>query len=217
VVATLEELSIIYAGGQLQDDPDAIYIMDSTTLQWHRPEQISTRQIRLLLNKEELITEPKLMTLTEEGALKLYCQIARLRNVANKTKLLRFLHGDVYCKERLYRFNMTDDSICGRCFGVETIQHLLIQCPYAVEVWGRLGMTPTEVKDILNEHLSLSELEVRAELISVLVFRKKVIPPEVVIRSTMMMFHKGLSGRLKTKDYASAMVARYEITGQWFA
>jgi len=132
VVATLEELSIIYAGGQLQDDPDAIYIMDSTTLQWHRPEQISTHQIRLLLNKEELITEPKLMTLTEEGALKLYCQIARLRNVANKTKLLRFLHGDVYCKERLYRFNMTDDSICGRCFGVETIQHLLIQCPYAV-------------------------------------------------------------------------------------
>ncbi len=60
-------------------------------------------------------------------------------------------------------------------------------------------------------------LLVRAELISVLVFRKKVIPPEVVIRSTMMMFHKGLSSRLKTKDYASAMVARYEITGQWFA
>jgi hypothetical protein len=213
----LDELSNIYVGGQLPDGPDALYIMDGTALQWHRPEQLSTRQIRLLLNKEELITEPKLMPLTEEGATRLYRKIAKLRNIANRTKLLRLLHGDVYCKERLFRFNLADDSICGRCFGVETIQHLLIHCPYAVEVWGRLGIIPTGVSDVLNEHLSLSELEVRAELISILVFRKKVIPPEVVISSTMVMFQKGLSGHLKTGDYANAMVTRFQITGQWFA
>jgi hypothetical protein len=53
------------------------------------------------------------------------------------------------------------------------IQHLLINCPYSVEVWGRVGIIPTEVKDVINENLSLSELEVRAEIISSLVFRKK--------------------------------------------
>ncbi len=212
----LDELTVTYAGGQLPDDGDAVYIQDSVALQWHRPEQLSTRQIWLLLYRDELINETKLLKLTEDGAVTLYRKIAKLRNVANRAKILRFLHGDVYCKERLFRFGLAEDSTCGRCFGTETIQHLLIQCPYSAEVWGRLGIMPTQVQDVLHERLSLSELEIRAELISSLVFRKKVIPPEVLIRSVLISFQKGLSGRTKTRDYAEGIVERYELTGQWF-
>jgi len=181
---------------------DPLYIQNVATLQWHRSELLSTKQIRQLFYAEELIMATKLLSLTREGAVALYCKISKLRNVPNRTKMLRFLHGDVYCKERMFRFGLAEDSICSRCFGVENIQHLLINCPYSVEVWGRVGIIPTEVKDVINENLSLSELEVRAEIISSLVFRKKVIPPEVLIHSIMFVFHKGLSGRKETMDYA---------------
>jgi hypothetical protein len=75
---------------------------------------------------------------------------------------------------------------------------------------------PTEITGGVNEDLSLSELEIRTEIINMLVFRKKVLPPEVLIRSVLTQFQKGLSGRAKTREYATLRVDTYEITGQWF-
>jgi hypothetical protein len=195
---------------------EAIHILNRYNLQWLRPELLSSRQIRLLLYEERLIHETKLLMLTEEGAMRLYGKIAKLRSVPSRSKILRLLHGDVYCKERLFRFRLADDNLCGHCFGIETIRHLLIECPYSVEVWGRLGVMPTEIAGVVNEDLSLSELEIRAELINMLVFRKKVLPPEVLIRSVLTQFQKGLSERAKTREYAKLRVETYEITGQWF-
>jgi hypothetical protein len=177
---------------------------------------ISSRQSRLLLYEEGLIHETKLLRQTEEGATRLYNKINKLRSVPNRSKILRLLHGDVYCNERLFRFGLAENGLCGRCFGTETIWHLLVDCPYAVEVWGRLGLILNGVADVINDDLSLSELEVRAELISMLVFRRKVLPPEVLIRSVLTLFQKGVSGRVKTREYAQHRVEMYEITGQWF-
>ncbi len=69
---------------------------------------------------------------------------------------------------------------------------------------------------IINEQMSGAELEVRAEFISHLVFRKKVLPPEVLVRTIKNSFKDGLSQNRKTLDYAKTLVERYELTGQWF-
>jgi hypothetical protein len=77
-------------------------------------------------------------------------------------------------------------------------------------------MFPREPRDVLDNRLTVGELEVRAELISTLVFRKKLLPPEILIRSVMSSFENGLCRSRQVKDYAVQMVARYDLTGQWF-
>jgi hypothetical protein len=71
------------------------------------------------------------------------------------------------------------------------------------------------VRDVLNGELTQGEIEVRAELISALVFRKKVPLPETLLQTTINSFNKGLSKVKATKNYVMHMVERYEITGQW--
>jgi len=126
------------------------------------------------------------------------------------------IHGDVYCGSRLLRFGLSTTDRCIRCFDCETIKHLLIECPYTKEVWLRLGLAPITANCVLNENLTTSELEIMAELISSLVFRKQVLPPEVLIRTTIYKFKNGLSKQVKTQALANTMVDRYELIGQWF-
>lgn len=45
--------------------------------------------------------------------------------------MLRVAHGDVYCKERLYRFGLVDSPTCPRCDNIETVDHKLLECHYA--------------------------------------------------------------------------------------
>jgi hypothetical protein len=146
----------------------------------------------------------------------LYAKIAKLGNIQNKTKLLQLIHGDVYCGAKLYRYGLTETDRCIRCFAEETTNHLLYECPYTREVWGRLRVFPTAAGDILHEGLTRYELEIRAELVSHLVFRRKSLPPEVLIRSVITNFKKGLSRSKGLQEHAVSMVERYELTGQWF-
>jgi hypothetical protein len=205
----------LYMGQLLPEADDTIRLYDTQMQKWHKPEQLSSKQIRAILNTEALILQTKLMVLTTEGATCLYNKIAKLKNIPNRTKLLRLLNGDVYCGVRLYRFGLADSDLCIRCFQQETITHLLLTCPYTTEVWSRLGLQPRTPNDIL-ENTSHSELEIRAELISALVFRKKTLPPAVLIKTVIQGFCRGLSRNRVTKTVAANMVERYELTGQWF-
>jgi hypothetical protein len=75
---------------------------------------------------------------------------------------------------------------------------------------------PRTASDLINGELSRTEVEIRAEIISQLVFRKKVLPPEVLVRTTMSSFSKGLSKSKGLQEYAKLIIERYEQTGQWF-
>ena len=68
---------------------------------WLRCSTITSRQIRLLLKESELITVTKIVTFTPDEAGTFYKNTNRLRSTQNKTKILRLIHGDVYCGERL--------------------------------------------------------------------------------------------------------------------
>jgi hypothetical protein len=162
----MAQLQAKYVGRELPDIEHEMHLYNRAAPQWHKIAQLTSRQIRMLLWESKYVTEPKLLQLTLDEAQILYKKIAKFRNVQNKTKLLRLLHGDVYCGARLYRFGLTDSDRCIRCFGEETTSHLLYKCPYSREVWGRLGLFPDHERDLINERMTNTELEIMAEMIS---------------------------------------------------
>jgi len=48
----------------------------------------------------------------------------------------RILQGDIFCKERMFKFKMVESSNCDFCLEeVETIKHMLWDCPRAQQGW----------------------------------------------------------------------------------
>jgi hypothetical protein len=190
---------------------------DFTNSKWLPLNITTSLMIRQVLYPESLIVNPKLfnINITDEHASKLYSKIHKIGSLINRTKLLRLIHGDVYCGSRTYRFGLTDSDRCIRCFAEETINHLLLVCPYTTEVWNRLGIPYNSPTDVLHETISVVELEVRAELISELVFRKRHIPPNNLILKVFTQFSNGLSRNRKVTKYASDMLDFYNVTGSW--
>jgi exonuclease III len=47
----------------------------------------------------------------------------------------RLLHGDIFCKERMHRFKMSESPLCERCGEIETIKHQFYECDSAMKGW----------------------------------------------------------------------------------
>jgi hypothetical protein len=86
---------------------------------------------------------------------------------------------------------MTDNGRCVRCFQGETILHLLLDCRYTREVWGRLGLQFDTPEDIIHGGISQCVLEIREEFIIALVLRKKTIQPEAQTKAIYSFFEEG--------------------------
>ena len=96
---------------------------------------ITSKQIRAF-NNPQTILNPKILDNPNYDKLsKLGKVIKSLTNTKLKTILLRALHGDIYCGTRLKKFGMTDSDECQRCGAPETINHLLLYCPYVKKLW----------------------------------------------------------------------------------
>jgi hypothetical protein len=73
----------------------------------------------------------------------------RLYKTVKDTKLralqYRLLHGDIFCKERMYRFKMSESPECERCGEVETIKHQFYECDSAFNSWRRYNSILDEI------------------------------------------------------------------------
>ena len=63
--------------------------------------------------------------------------LSKLTSTRHKDILLRFMHGELYSKERLHRYGLTQSPNCQRCNQVETLKHKYLECPYIKEIWRR--------------------------------------------------------------------------------
>jgi hypothetical protein len=144
----------------------------------------------------------------------IYSKINAIKSIQTKNKILRLLHGDVFCGARLKKFSLSDDDTCHRCFAVETIQHLLLECPYTKEVWTKLGMQPTSLGDILITADRIN-IEILSYLLNEIVFRRKVLPPDVLIKTIYTSFSKGLCRNTKITDRATLVLNTYLMTNSW--
>jgi hypothetical protein len=172
---------------------------------------MSSKNIRENTTPDACIEITKLFSSTADIVQPLYTKIEKLKNIPNKTKLLRLIHGDVYCGTRLLKFGLSDNDTCIRCFQPETICHLLIECPYTTRVWQQLGIVCTEPLDILHGQLTSAELEIRAEIVSQIVFRKQIVDPTILVETTLMRFTRGLSQSKGVTQYATTWLTRLRM------
>jgi len=182
----LEITDNIYAGMPIPDENNYQIILDMKKGRWFRCSAITSRQIRQLIRHVELITYTQLTVLTPNEAATLYKNIKRLRSTQNKTKMLPLIHGDVYCGARLKKFKMSEIDTCIRCFEKETIKHQLTECPYTREIWRVLGVNSNDINNVIGTQLSREEMEIHADLLSSIVFRKNTLPPSTLIELTYL-------------------------------
>ncbi len=78
--------------------------------------------------------------------------VARIVNHSVNLKIFKFrlLHMDIFSKERMFKFKMTQNDNCDHCGLKETVKHVLWDCARAREVWNRLEVILRAV-DIAKE------------------------------------------------------------------
>jgi hypothetical protein len=95
----------------------------------------------------------------------------KLRNI-----LLRVWHGDIFSNERMKRFNMIEDDMCGRCKKYkETIDHQFLKCKEARLFWSaynnlmwKIGLEKckvTTLNDIILPNSEDNELSFAVKII----------------------------------------------------
>jgi len=192
----------------------AVYIYDKTRNSMVRAAQLHSRAIRQSLVPTKYLNITKRLNTSVENSKVIYSKISTVRSTQNKTKLLRLIHGDVYCNARLKKFRLSDNDRCNRCFAEETIQHLLLDCPYTKEVWRKLGINPASLNDILS-NTDRVNIEIVSHFLSEIMFRKKVLPTEVLIRTTYTSYAKGLCRNKRVIELATSALNAHQITGSW--
>ena len=61
--------------------------------------------------------------------------LSKVTSVRHKSCILRVAHGEIYTKERLHRFGLTDNPNCPRCGNLEDLEHKFITCDYVERIW----------------------------------------------------------------------------------
>ena len=100
-----------------------------------------------------------------------------LQSTGHKNALLRFVHGEIYSKTRLFRFGMNDSPNCEHCNELETINHKIFECRFAQNLWTEMnlltgnGAANVDVNLVTGafEGCTKVEMALHAELISRLI------------------------------------------------
>lgn len=67
-------------------------------------------------------------------------KINKLSSTRHKNILLRVVHGDVYTKDKLYRYGMEPSNKCPRCDQIEDLKHKFISCEYISRIWRQVSL-----------------------------------------------------------------------------
>jgi hypothetical protein len=68
-----------------------------------------------------------------------------------------------------------------------------MECPYTVNVLTMLGIHYLTPNDILGIFLNRWALEIISDILSHLISRHQVLPPEVLVRTTLQKYAKGVA------------------------
>ena len=91
--------------------------------------------------------------MTPDQALAWGLSVSKITSTRHKDTLLRLMHGELYTKERLYRFNLTDTPNCPRCGDIETLEHKFITCDYVKEIWRRTILATNQLRTNIDPGL----------------------------------------------------------------
>jgi len=102
-------------------------------------EKCSSKEIRTSRADKDVIVSLKIgLTLTRAVSFTWFNNIAHLTSIRHRNILLRVIHGEIYSKERLFRFGLSDNNLCEHCNEVETIVHKFFECRRVANLWDEL-------------------------------------------------------------------------------
>jgi len=174
---------------------------------WMDCHTLSSRSFREIIFSKEL-SFPKIVLLNRDDHNAYFTKIKKLVSVRNKNGIIRILYGDVYSGDRLARSGLADNDICRRCFGKETLMHLLSDCPYTQAVLSLIGINSEDITEVLGINASRQELEIRSDIINYLVFRQHILPPDILVRTTLERYVKGIVIKKGSEKVAQRLLNR---------
>jgi hypothetical protein len=95
-----------------------------------------SKELRLSLCSRNQLTDFKIgISLSILDSRTFFHRIAKLTSTQHKALLLRIVHGDIYTKEKLHKYGLSESNACPRCFQTETLQHKFATCDYVKRIW----------------------------------------------------------------------------------
>ena len=82
--------------------------------------------------------------------------LRKITSTRHKDLILRLIHGELYSKERLHRYRLTDNPNCARCAGIETLSHKYLECPYVRAIWTKVFHLTNKLKTLPNDNEPLT-------------------------------------------------------------
>jgi hypothetical protein len=199
------------------EDPLNLHIYNEQYRKWENAAAHRSSVLRNILNPETVMVTTKMMNFRgEEQAMQTFRKIKKINSISLKTKVLRLIHGDVFCGTKLVKAKLAEIDTCIRCFETETKEHLISQCPYSRQIWREYGIADPTLSNIINPEISDAEFEIRSSLLETIVFRKQHIPPDTVLLNTFMKYAQGIGKSKKLTDYAKTKIVVKGATGSWF-
>ena len=115
----------------------------------HKPLiKLTSKEIRTSRGSKPAVSTLKIGTiLTENECLNWGLKLSKLTSSRHKNTILKISHGDVYTREKLLRFGMTDSDTCPRCDRVETLRHKIIECHYSNRIWQAIKPLINKLQD----------------------------------------------------------------------
>ena len=142
------------------------------------------------------------LILTPSESLNFFDKVNKLTSTKHKNSLLRTLHGEIYTKEKLFRFGLVQDPNCENCNQVETLLHKVQDCARVRAIWElaleatdklRLALTdnPNEelTQRILGACLDSNQtlVTIHAEILTrILMARTALPPPNIFLQSVLL-------------------------------
>jgi len=157
------------------------------------------RQGRELSDPECVLKVGAIMTPTE--SMNYFKTLKSITSVKQKSLILKILHGDIYTKERQFRFKLVNDPRCDLCNETDTLEHRLTTCTaYSALVERTLGLTKSlsklsgfrqtqdELVQLLGTHIDIDRvtLTLHAEVLSHIVYQKPRVPVDRLLDMILM-------------------------------
>ena len=106
----------------------------------------SAKEFRLSRSNNDPIQTFKIgLNLSRAEALSWGLKITKVKSTAHKNIALRVAHGEIYTREKLFRFGLEPDPYCPRCNEIETLRHKFIECDYVRRIWNQAFKCTNEV------------------------------------------------------------------------
>ena len=166
------------------------------------------------------------LILTPVESVNYFDKVNKLTCTRLKNTILRVLHGDIYSRERLYRFGLVDNPQCETCNEIETTQHKLYECPRVREVWNQTLQATDKLRTIVTngaqEDLyqrvmgacldsTLAIITIHAEILHRISFNRDPLPPPRQLLQSVLLL---ILGR-ESKEAIKAVIR--DLLNQHFA